>query len=499
MQLVSLPSKRSPEILVDKRAMLVLVIGASLALGIYLLASILKYRLGFPLDDSWIHQTYARNLATHGEWAFLSGKPSSGSTSPLWSALLAFGFWLGLSPYYWTFLLGCLILWALAVLCENTARQLLPGYPGWFPWVGLFIVGEWHLTWSAGSGMETLLHTLIVTAVLAAIMTGKPRYLALGLLIGISVWIRPDGLTLLGPVALVALLTEKTNSSRLGALTRLLFGFGSLFVPYLLFNLILSGSPMPNTFYAKQAEYAFWQVKPVSIRLTRLILQWSAGLSVVIFPGVIGWLVISFRRRDWGTLAGVFWCFGYILLYALRLPIYQHGRYVIPAMPIYFLWGLMALLEFGKSNLFSRFHRAINLSWQSIVFFVWLGFWVLGARAYAEDVAYIESEMVVSARWVADNLPPDALVAAHDIGALGYFGHHDLIDMAGLVSPEVIPFIKDEVRLAAYLDARGADYLIAFPDVYPRLIIRATPVYCTQSTSILAMGEEDMVVYRWNR
>ena len=80
------------------------------------------------------------------------------------------------------------------------------------------------------------------------------------------------------------------------------------------------------------------------------------------------------------------------------------------------------------------------------------GFWFIGARAYARDVAIIETEMVAAARWVAGNTPAGALVAAHDIGALGYFGERPLLDMAGLVSPEVIPFIRDETRLAAYLD-----------------------------------------------
>ena len=53
-----------------------------------------------------------------------------------------------------------------------------------------------------------------------------------------------------------------------------------------------------------------------------------------------------------------------------------------------------------------------------------LAFIFLGAHSYAEDVAVIESEMVVTAKWVAENLPPDALIAAHDIGALGYFDDH---------------------------------------------------------------------------
>ncbi|NJL95821.1 MAG: hypothetical protein HC915_19860 [Anaerolineae bacterium] len=53
---------------------------------------------GFPLDDSWIHQTYARNLAQHGEWAYTPGTPSTASTAPLYTVLLALGHVLGLSP-----------------------------------------------------------------------------------------------------------------------------------------------------------------------------------------------------------------------------------------------------------------------------------------------------------------------------------------------------------------------------------------------------------------
>ena len=68
----------------------------------YLLASRYTYRIGFPLDDAWIHQTYARNLVMNGEWAFVSGKPSGGSTAPLWSALLALGYLFHFNLYVWT-------------------------------------------------------------------------------------------------------------------------------------------------------------------------------------------------------------------------------------------------------------------------------------------------------------------------------------------------------------------------------------------------------------
>ena len=212
---------------------LLIIAGAVILIAIiYLLTSRVTYGIGFPLDDSWIHQTYARNLALRGEWAFRPGIPSAGSTAPLWSALLALGFLLRLSPYIWTYLLGALTLFALAVICEWAVRKLVDSYRPRFPWVGIFIAFEWHFAWAAMSGMETLLHGLIVTTVLILLMTNSPRYLTLGLLTGLAVWVRPDGLTLLGPVLMTILFVEQDAHSRLTAITRYLIGFGSLFVPY---------------------------------------------------------------------------------------------------------------------------------------------------------------------------------------------------------------------------------------------------------------------------
>ncbi|HET7144352.1 MAG TPA: hypothetical protein VFI68_10065, partial [Anaerolineales bacterium] len=72
---------------------LLIIAGAVAVIAIiYLLTSQAAYGIGFPLDDSWIHQTYARNLALRAEWAFRPGTPSAGSTAPLWSVLLAIGF-----------------------------------------------------------------------------------------------------------------------------------------------------------------------------------------------------------------------------------------------------------------------------------------------------------------------------------------------------------------------------------------------------------------------
>jgi len=481
----------------SRRDLIVLAVAVAFIAAVYLLVSYSTYAVGFPLDDSWIHQTYARTLATQGEWAFRPGQPSAGSTSPLWSALLSVGFLLHLSPYLWTYLLGLVTLFALAVLCEGALRHLVGSYRPRLPWAGLFIAFEWHLAWASMSGMETLLHGLIVTTVLVLLMTNSPRYLTLGLLAGLSVWVRPDGLTLLPPVLMVILLREPGWRSRLISLLRFSLGFGALFLFYLLFNLAIGGTPMPNTFYAKQAEYASWQSLPFMERLGQMSLQLLVGPALALIPGVIAWVIRSIRLRSWGSLAAILWCFGYLFLYISRLPVYQHGRYIMPAMPLFFLFGLLAFAEFDAGKLFQRYHWIVQTIWRGSAAMLVLGFIALGANSYAQDVAVIESEMVVTARWAAQNLPPDAIIAAHDIGALGYFDDHALIDLAGLISPEVIPFIRDEAHLASFLNESGADYLIAFPYFYPVLTKNAESIFVSGGQFSIALKEQNMVIYAW--
>ncbi len=487
----------NPESRLSPRAVWVLAGITLLSVGLYLAFSGIYYHIGFPLDDAWIHQTYARNLAFRGEWSFIPGKVSGGSTAPLWSALLAIGFWLRLAPYIWTYSLGALGLWGLAVLAESALRRLVPLYRPRFPWVGAALALEWHLVWAAASGMETLLSALLATATLALIISGSQKYFSLGLLIGLSVWVRPDGVTLLGPAVLVILLMQPSWSKRLRALVNLGVGFGSLFAIYLLFNLIISGSPLPNTFYAKQAEYADYLKLPFLLRFGGETFPVLEGVGVLLLPGLVLTLVSAVRRRAWGVLAAAAWFVGFLALYAWRLPVtFQYGRYVMPAMPIFFLLGLAGLVEFTSAR-GQHWRWIISVSWRLAAGCVLVAFWVLGALHYAQDVAFIESEMVATAKWVSADVPQNARVAAHDIGALGYFGGHELVDLAGLVSPEVIPFLRDEDLIAAYLNAQGVTYLVTFPDWYQHLTSGLSPVFTTGAPYARALGELNMAVYRW--
>ncbi|MBD3237844.1 MAG: hypothetical protein GF330_14165, partial [Candidatus Eisenbacteria bacterium] len=55
--------------------------------AILALLLVLLYRwqggAGYPLDDSWIHLSFARNLAAGEGFGVNSGQTSTGSTSPL--------------------------------------------------------------------------------------------------------------------------------------------------------------------------------------------------------------------------------------------------------------------------------------------------------------------------------------------------------------------------------------------------------------------------------
>ena len=205
---------------------LLLGVLAAAAIGAYLIGSNWILRIGFPLDDAWIHQTYARNLVTSGAWEFLPGQPSAGSTAPAWTLLLSVGYWLDINFYAWTFLLGWILLWTVGVTAAFGFKQLEPKYSRYGLFAGMLVIFEWHLTWAAGSGMETLLAGLLALVVLLGVIalcqqgeaSGGPKgwkWFGLGALIGLSLWIRPDGITLLAVAGLAILFRKVAFSVKL--------------------------------------------------------------------------------------------------------------------------------------------------------------------------------------------------------------------------------------------------------------------------------------------
>ncbi|UCC64847.1 MAG: hypothetical protein JSV36_07340 [Anaerolineae bacterium] len=498
----------------DRAVLSVALLLSALSAFLYLGWTSISGRLGFPLDDSWIHQTYARNLAQTGQLAYVPGQPSAGSTSPLWTVMLSVGYLLRLDYRFWTYLLGAVTLALVAWASYRLAGYLFPDQPWVAPLAGLFCALEWHLVWSAFSGMETILFiwlALLLMGLQLSMLSSQCavsdwKFARAGIVAGLLVLARPEG-ALLGGLVGLAWLWRGWRVARWHGV-RSVVGYGLAFVavvsPWIVFNLHASGQLLPNTFYAKQAEYRVLLSLPIWTRLGRVLLPTVTGPQILLIPGfVYAALCPNTTKLPHSSYSvPLFWLALTALVYALRLPVnYQHGRYfipIIPALVVYGAGGTARLLRLVSGR---RLWRVIGHSLLLATILLLLVFWVRGAQVYTADTGFIEGEMVAVARWLKANTEPDALVAVHDVGAVGYFTQRQWLDLAGLITPEVVPFIADEVRLLAYMAEQGADYAIFFPDwsaAYRRMADdpRLRQVYSTGFTWTRSQGHQNMTVFR---
>ena len=128
-------------------------IAAILGVAAYLVWASAAGVWGFALDDAWIHQTYARNLVATGQFAFVPGQPSSGSTSPLWTLLIALGYLVRVDYKWWTYALGAICLATTALGVWQLTLRLFPDRPRVALVAGISCALEWHLVWAAVLGM----------------------------------------------------------------------------------------------------------------------------------------------------------------------------------------------------------------------------------------------------------------------------------------------------------------------------------------------------------
>jgi hypothetical protein len=478
----------SPSRLSSRSQVLLVAASAFLLVVAYAGAGIIATGGGFPLDDSWIHQTYARNLAMSGRWQYGSGQISAGSTSPLWTLLLAIGHLAHLPKLLWANFLGWV---SLAWLGRSAMRFWTILWPerasrAWL--AGLMTVTCWQLVWAAASGMETLLFAALALQVLLVYVRpgswGWQRALLLGIGTGASMSSRPEGLLLLASLAVGLLTINTAFTQRVRFVALLATGAAAFLIPYFSFNLLSSGHIWPNTFYAKQAEYALSGQQPLTIRFITFIqlvyftlggtdLGWRgiSGVHWLLIPGLIAGTYWAIRTDwisgSWRHSLPLGWAVGHIFIYAWRLPVtYQHGRYFWPVLPALLIYGLLGwghLSERLSSQLNRRFTFIARSVSQLTYGTLALIFLLFGLQAYVQDVSLVESEMVATAKWLRDNTPDNALIAAHDIGAIGYYAERPILDLAGLVSPEVVPLLADEKAMADYINQQEVDYLVTAP------------------------------------
>jgi hypothetical protein len=491
---------------------------------------------GFPVDDGWIHQVFARNLATRFEFSYNPGVPVAASTSPLWTFLLVPGHWLPNFYLIWTYAVGVVFLaltarevYLLATRFSGDERL------GWA--ASLFILFEWRLVWAAASGMETLLFAwatlFFVRSYELRATSFKPENsrqlsvdsnqldksseassfilhpssfkdqssifnlqssILLGATGGLLMWIRPEGI-FLAALAGLDLLWRGRRELKTTTRTLVWYALGGMLsvLPYFGFNYLLSGGILPTTFSAKGNYYA-----GVSV----LGYLWDAFTTLIVFSPLLalvpGFLVAVGSRSRKTDLRPLVWVVLLLGLYAWRLPVtYHHARYLMPLIPFLVIYGVLGTQQI---RLWLR-ARKLPIVARAVPFLVALVLiisWLNNSGAYRADVRYINDQHVAAGNWLAQNSPPQAVVATHDVGAITFFGRRRLVDTAGLISPEFALSVRDEAAILQKVREAGANYFSFLPTWYGSMegrLVGSPKVFEAQADYLAQFGERNMVIY----
>jgi arabinofuranosyltransferase len=463
---------------------------------------------GAPLDDAWIHFQFARNLARGDGFSFNPGEPTSGSTAPLWTVFLAGVYALGgRFPTAGQYLSGLCFLATLAA--TYWVGQQITG-ARWAAGLASGVVAvNGRMVWAGLSALETCLFAALSLLAIGAYLDDRRvnRYrLHTAALFGLAALSRPEGYLLFAFSMADFILHRLRQPSQdvsaifvsLRQLWQPLLLFAALVLPYLLFSLRTSGRALPNTYHAK-ATVSLWPSRDfLSIAARYLILD-----NALLLPFYVLGVGAAWGRARLLSL----WSVGLPLAYAfLHAVLYQHGRYLMPLIPVNALLAVLGLLE-GQ-----RLARRRGWRWRFSGRFAFLSAalviagtaWRLPtmARLYAWNVHEINQMHVAVGRWIADHTPPDAVLALNDIGAIAYVSERRVLDLAGLVTPEAAPILNAtnrDARLLEMMIEQDVDYVAIFPNWFPGLAAREDvlePVYQMTLDRRTIAGGETMVVYR---
>jgi hypothetical protein len=472
---------------------LLVVAAAAVPLTLYLLREhAIAGTAGFPLDDSWIHLQFARNLVEGRGFAYNPGTPVAGSTAPLWTLLLAAAVRVGGAGLWVAKVLGTACSLAAALLTRRLALALGAERAG-ARVAGVALLWAGPMAWGALAGMEVSLAALLVAAALLAHARGL--IWATALLAALAVLARPETALLL-PLLLLA------RPATGGRVAVFMVVTAVVLAPAVWFSLATSGTLVPATAAAKIEGGLLGWLAGLREPLLRAVLgrpwqffrEWIAWLWLtnwllpVLLPAV---LVLAWWRGGrtwvWPAAALVLHPLAMAWLAPFRGPGFQEGRYSIHLLPLALglLWGLAA-------------RRGVAL--RVLYLGVALGLLVPASARYAWGVENINTMQVRIGHWVARHTPPGARLGVNDIGAIAYVSRRPVIDLMGLVTPAIRPYRRaGEAGVIRYVEETCPEYLVIFPAWFPHLAAmpdRYRPVYQVHLAHNEVAGADTMVVYQ---
>jgi len=226
------------------------------------------------------------------------------------------------------------------------------------------------------------------------------------------------------------------------------------------------------------------------------------ALPVLIPIGFLALCRSHGRLLAWPGAVLILHPLGMALLAPYRGPAFQEGRYSSHLAPL-----ALVVAAVGFWSLLGRYRRVAP----------WLaGAYLLGAavllwpasQRYGWAVQNINAMQVHLGEWVERNLPRNARLALNDVGAIAFVSRREVIDLMGLITPEILQYRRDGAAgILRYLELTCPDYLVIFPDWFPelaRMADRFTPLYRVRLEQNRVAGADLMVVFetvwsRWRR
>ena len=450
----------------------------------------------FPLDDPWIHLQFAKNLHDFGSFSYYKNEHvTSGSTSPLYTILLALGFLVTGDEIVLSYCLGVLFFLAAAFYYFKLALREFDGSALIAAVAATLLLFEPRLQWVALSGMETTLFLFLLIAV--TYFYRMKKAVAFGVVSGLLLWTRPEAILFFVVLTLDGIYHKflvKAEPSRQKSkvptdgphswLKRAMVITSLFGVTYAAFNFALSGSLLPNTYAAKVRYYAGGNEEFPGHVFHFFADGHLSILSFFLGVGMLRVFIMLVRRKPCVHFISLVWAIGLFLAYWDKLPyLYHEGRYMMPALPFVIMLGLSGVstvLDVGKKYSVPLGKRWIPAMSTVLLLVFTVQFaaaaWKMKAT-YAESCKYINDRQVRTARWLHDNLPRDAVIATHDVGAIAFYSGRRIADMVGLISPGMIESIGSFDKLKRFLLREKATHIAVLRNWFE--IANQNPIFQT--------------------
>ncbi len=433
-----------------------------------------------PIDDSYIHLTYVRNLVETGSFCFNPGEPSLGTSSPLWVVLLAAFSLTGIDPYWAAQILSLIFFAGLCLLAADMVANIAARLGlseketrCYFLLTGLLLALNGNLHWFASSGMETMLFLgLCFLAIRFYSLWGFSCLT--GAVSGLIVLTRAPGI-LLGLILICCDFAKK----RFSIVYKGLIAMALVVSPYIWLNLRLTGSWFPTTARGKLLTYVSGGLNAAQIlRFLKNFTIYQQYLPQnIIFLGGIGWLMIFALRKYKNkcpelreAILGkyqelsilIIWGLGHLTVYTVKFrSLFHHTRYLANEYIILTVLGITGFMVIQKAR--PRINWGLILSLTSLMLTAGsLPYW---QKLYINNLNQVEKAYISMGKWIGQNTAAEARIAAFDIGVLRYIGNRYTIDLGGLVDPAVHPYLKTH-ECGEYVRRKKADYIMysRYPD-----------------------------------